>query len=151
MNRIRWSQLNQYIEPMSKMIGLLSISDKTNQRGFTLLELIAVLVILGITLAMVVPNYLNILSDADHAAAMQAVAEGKARLNQKFALMLLNEDPDAYEVIEIVKGVDTNAGDYELVFTVSKKNKEIEVKAIGIGYSASGQALGTWRLLKDES
>ena len=133
------------------MICLLSISDKKNQRGFTLIELIVVLVILGITLALAVPNYLSIVSDASNAAAIQAVAEGKARLNQKFALMLLNQEPEAYEVTEIVKGVDTNAGDYELVFTVSKKNKEIEVKAISIGSGASGQASGTWRILKDES
>jgi prepilin-type N-terminal cleavage/methylation domain-containing protein len=133
------------------MINPLNFSSKRNQRGFTLVELIAVLVILGITLAVAVPNYLNLISDADNAAAMQAVAEGKARLNQKFALMLLNEDPDAYEVTEIVKGVDTNAGDFELVFTLSKKNKEIEVKARGIGNGASGQASGKWSISKDES
>ena len=133
------------------MINPLNFSSKRNQRGFTLVELIAVLVILGITLAAAVPNYLNLISDADNAAAMQAVAEGKARLNQKFALMLLNEDPDAYEVTEIVKGVDTNAGDFELVFTLSKKNKEIEVKARGVGNGASGQASGKWSISKDES
>jgi prepilin-type N-terminal cleavage/methylation domain-containing protein len=133
------------------MINPLNFSSKRNQRGFTLVELIAVLVILGITLAVAVPNYLNLISDADNAAAMQAVAEGKVRLNQKFALMLLNEDPDAYEVTEIVKGVDTNAGDFELVFTLSKKNKEIEVKARGVGNGASGQASGKWSISKDES
>ena len=133
------------------MINPLNFSSKRYQRGFTLVELIAVLVILGITLAVAVPNYLNLISDADNAAAMQAVAEGKARLNQKFALMLLNEDPDAYEVTEIVKGVDTNAGDFELVFTPSKKNKEIEVKARGVGNGASGQASGKWSISKDES
>ena len=133
------------------MINPLNFSSKRYQRGFTLVELIAVLVILGITLAVAVPNYLNLISDADNAAAMQAVAEGKARLNQKFALMLLNEDPDAYEVTEIVKGVDTNAGDFELVFTLSKKNKEIEVKARGVGNGASGQASGKWSISKDES
>lgn len=133
------------------MINPLNFSSKRNQRGFTLVELIAVLVILGITLAVAVPNYLNLISDADNAAAIQAVAEGKARLNQKFALMLLNENPDAYEVTEIVKGVDTNAGDFELVFTLSKKNKEIEVKARGVGNGASGQASGKWSISKDES
>lgn len=133
------------------MINPLNFSSKRNQRGFTLVELIAVLVILGITLAIAVPNYLNLISDADNAAAMQAVAEGKARLNQKFALMLLNEDPDAYEVTEIVKGVDTNAGDFELVFTLSKKNKEIEVKARGIRTGVSGRASGKWSISKEES
>jgi prepilin-type N-terminal cleavage/methylation domain-containing protein len=133
------------------MINPLNFSSKRNQRGFTLIELIAVLVILGITLAVAVPNYLNLISDANNAAAMQAVAEGKARLNHRYALMFLNQDPEALEMDAIVEGVRTDAGDYELIFTVSKRNKEIEVKAIGIGNGASGQASGKWSISKDES
>jgi prepilin-type N-terminal cleavage/methylation domain-containing protein len=133
------------------MINPLNFSSKRNQRGFTLIELIAVLVILGITLAVAVPNYLNLISDANNAAAMQAVAEGKARLNHRYALMFLNQDPEAPEMNAIVEGVRTDAGDYELIFTVSKRNKEIEVKAIGIGNGASGQASGKWSISKDES
>jgi len=133
------------------MINPLNFSSKRNQRGFTLIELIAVLVILGITLAVAVPNYLNLISDANNAAAMQAVAEGKARLNHRYALMFLNQDPEALEMDAIVEGISTDAGDYELIFTVSKRNKEIEVKAIGIGNGASGQASGKWSISKDES
>jgi len=133
------------------MIDLSNFSRKRNQRGFTLVELIAVLVILGITLAVAVPNYLNLITDADNAAAIQAVAEGKARLNHKYALMFLNQDPHAHELDAIVEGVNTDAGDYELIFTVSKGNKEVEVKARGIGNGASGQASGKWSISKDES
>ena len=133
------------------MINPLNFSSKRNQRGFTLVELIAVLVILGITLAVAVPNYLNLITDADNAAAMQAVAEGKSRLNHKYALMFLNQDPHVHELDAIVEGVNTDAGDYELIFTVSKSNKEVEVKARGIGNGASGQASGKWSISKDES
>ena len=133
------------------MIDRLNFSSKRNQRGFTLIELIAVLVILSITLAVAVPNYLNVISDANNAAAMQAVAEGKARLNHKYALMFLNQDPDTHELDAIVEGVNTDVGDYELIFTVSKSNKEVEVKARGIGKGASGQASGKWSISKDES
>ena len=133
------------------MINPLNFSSKRNQRGFTLVELIAVLVILGITSAVAVPNYLNLITDADNAAAIQAVAEGKARLNHKYALMSLNQDPHANELDAIVEGVNTDAGDYELIFTVSKGDKEVEVKARGIGNGASGQASGKWSISKDES
>jgi prepilin-type N-terminal cleavage/methylation domain-containing protein len=133
------------------MINLLSFSSKRNQQGFTLIELIAVLVILGITLAVAVPNYMNLISDADNAAAMQAVTEGKARLNHRCALMFLNQDPQAQELDAIVEGVSTDAGDYELIFTVSKGNKEIEVKARGIRTGLSGQASGKWSISKEES
>ncbi len=133
------------------MINPLKFLSKRNQRGFTLIELIAVLVILGITLAVAVPNYLNLITDADNAAAIQAVAEGKARLNHKYALMFLNQDPHANELDAIVEGVNTDAGDYELIFTISESNNEVEVKARAIGNGASGQASGKWSISKDES
>ena len=91
---------------------------------------------------MAVPNYLNVISDADNAAAMQAVAEGKSRLNHKYALMFLNQDPHAHELDAIVEGINTDAGDYELIFTVSKRDKEVEVKARGIRTGLSGRASG---------
>jgi MSHA pilin protein MshA len=126
-------------------------NSKRNQQGFTLVELIAVIVILGILLAVAAPNYLNLVSDAGNSAAMQAVAEGKARLNHQFALMLLNDDPNTQKLDAIVAGVNTDAGDYELIFTVSAGNKEVEVKARGIRSGVSGQASGKWSISKEGS
>jgi prepilin-type N-terminal cleavage/methylation domain-containing protein len=133
------------------MINPRSFASRRNQKGFTLIELISILVILGVMLAVAVPNYMNLISDAGNAAAMQAVAEGKARLNHKYALMFLNQDSHAQELDKIVEGVSTDAGDYELIFTVSKSNKEVEVKARGIRTGLSGQASGKWSVSKDES
>ncbi len=124
---------------------------KTNQQGFTLIELISALVILGIVIAVAIPNYLHLLSDAGNSAAMQAVAEGKARLNHQYAIMLLSNDPDANKLEAIAAGANTTAGDYELIFTVSKGGKEVEVKARGIRTSVSGQAFGKWSISREES
>lgn len=71
---------------------------------------------------------------------MQAVAEGKARLNHRYVLMYLDQDPHAHELDAIVEGVSKDAGDYELIFTVSTNHKEVEVKARGIRTGVSGQA-----------
>jgi prepilin-type N-terminal cleavage/methylation domain-containing protein len=133
------------------MINPLSFASKRNQKGFTLIELIAVLVILGITLAVAATNYLSLIADASNSAAMQAVTEGKTRLHHQYAIMLLSNDPNAHKLDAIAAGVSTDAGDYQLIFSISGNETEVEVKAIGVRNGVSGQASGKWSLYKEES
>jgi len=63
-----------------------------NQKGFTLIEIIAVLVILGILAAIAVPKYLDMAEEARNKAALAAIAEVKGRLSTVQGTMMIRNN-----------------------------------------------------------
>jgi prepilin-type N-terminal cleavage/methylation domain-containing protein len=61
----------------------------TNEKGFTLIEIIAVLVILGILSAVAVPKFIDLQQDARNKSALTAISEVRARLSMGYGKYLL--------------------------------------------------------------
>ncbi len=61
-----------------------------NEKGFTLIEIIAVLVIMGILAAVAIPKFFDLQTKAREKAIYTAISELKVRVNQYFAQQLLN-------------------------------------------------------------
>lgn len=60
-----------------------------NQKGFTLIEIIAVLVILGILAAVAIPKYFDMQGQAQEKAIMGALAALSSEASQDYAKQLL--------------------------------------------------------------
>ena len=60
------------------------------EEGFTLIEIIAVLVIMGILTAVAIPKFFDLQARARQKAIYTALSEMKVRVNQRFASQLLD-------------------------------------------------------------
>ncbi len=86
-----------------------------NEDGFTLIEIIAVLVILGILAAVAVPKYFDLQTKAREKAVYTAISELKVRVNQHFASQLL----DGFVIASITYTADSVGLDIGADFAIS--------------------------------
>lgn len=101
---------------------------RKGEMGFTLIEIISVLVILGILAAVAVPKYYDLQKDAANKAAAAVAAEAMARYNLTFGKALL-------------VGTDVTTGKASTSCTAAKA--EANKEAFGIGKDATAPDYGT--------
>lgn len=65
---------------------------KGDQKGFTLIEIIAVLVLLGILAAVAIPRFFDLQDEAKKKNAEAAVAAGQSAISMAYAKFLLTGD-----------------------------------------------------------
>ncbi len=124
-----------------------------NQKGFTLIEIIAVLVILGILAAVAVPKYLDLQGEAKIKAAQGQVAEIKGTLSTAWGKAMLANNGTA-TIAQVMTAANLTSGTafttgvtpdiWTQTVTVSGNAATIAVanKGDDTGYAATG----TWNM-----
>ena len=87
-------------------------------KGFSLIEIIAVLVIMGILAAVAVPKFMDLKESAGTRAADGALAEGVGRANAYYGTQIVSGQPWA-SIAYTDGNIGTNAGDFTLTYSVS--------------------------------
>ncbi len=97
---------------------------KKTQAGFTLIEIIAVLVILGILAAVAVPRFINLQTEAKNKAVEGALAAGQSNVTLVYSNTILNTGsaPTMQELATELSGVYTNVGDFTVSYAASGTN-----------------------------
>ncbi len=99
------------------------------ESGFTLIEIIAVLVILGFLVVVSLPKYMDLQARAKENATQAALGAGASEVCMKFANAILtgSSAPNMTSLAAILQSNSTTLGDYSYSYAASGDGKGVVV------------------------
>ncbi len=88
----------------------------SNERGFTLIEIISVLVILGILASVAIPKYMDMQTTAKTNATQAALGAGASEVSIKFANMILTSGGTTPSMESVAAAASGTLGDFTYTY-----------------------------------
>lgn len=123
----------------------------SRKHGFTLVEIIAVLVIIGIMAAVAAPKFVGLATEARNKAALAGLAEAKATLSVAYAKAYLSNSgqptrAQVYTASGIAVG-DVTFGDVVVTLADNANGTDVDITTKSVDGTVVGTAVtDTWAL-----
>lgn len=85
-------------------------TNKNRKSGFTMVEIIAVLVIIGIMAAVAAPKFINMAGKARVKASQGGINEAKASLSVAYSKAYLDNDGNAPDIDQVITAANLDTG-----------------------------------------
>lgn len=91
------------------------------QSGFTLIEIITVIVILGILAAVAIPKYINMMEESKNKATLGAIATGAGEVYLRYANIILTSGsaPSMGDLKSVLDTSSSVLGDYSYTYATA--------------------------------
>jgi len=111
---------------------------RKNQKGFTLIEIIAVIIIMGILAAVAVPKFYSMQEDAKHASLNGALSEAAARFNHAYGRYILDKQKAPADISVMATGdylgtaaaTGEDIGDFTVKYTKNATSGDLEIEVV---------------------
>lgn len=121
---------------------------RRSEKGFTLIEIIAVLVLLGILAAIAVPRYVDLQDDAKKKALQGALAAGGSNVAMEYARQILvtGDTPAMASLAGALNTCCQTVGDFEVTYAASGTGIEVTTTSAPTEYGTVDHQSRTFNL-----